>query len=55
MSRSEKKVPEQKGPINAAEMTSKQMTHAEKFQEASKWASDIKDGQTLKYHQPKQK
>ena len=53
MSKQERKVPEQKGPIHAAEMTSKHMTFQEKVAEREQQMREMRDGQTLKYHEPK--
>ena len=48
-----KKVEEQKGPIHAAEKTSKMMTHPEKVKEAQSEAALRRSGQTLSLHEPK--
>lgn len=48
------KVPVQKGPINPNPMTMKQMTHSECISERSEQLRMLKDGQTLKYKEPKQ-
>ena len=49
----ENKVSVQKGPINAAEMTSKQMSHRQREAQAYEQMAQLKDGQTLKYNEPK--
>ena len=48
-----KKVQEQKGPIHAAEKTSKMMTHSEKVRSAQSEAALRRSGQTLTLHVPK--
>lgn len=48
-----KKVEEQKGPIHAGEMTSKQMTHPQKLKEAFEQTALRRSGQTLTLHEPK--
>jgi len=49
----ENKVSVQKCAVNAAEMTSKQMSHQQKLAERSGQLNLLKDGQTLKHNEPK--
>lgn len=49
----ENKVSVQKGPVNAAEMTMKQMSHKQCASERYEQLDMLKDGQTLKYNEPK--
>lgn len=48
------RIPVQKGPINAAERTSKSMTQQEIVDQDYRWQVGRRDGQILKYHEPKQ-
>ncbi len=47
------KVAVQKGSIDPNPMTMKQMTHRECLSERSEQLRMLKDGQTLKYREPK--
>ncbi len=47
------KVEVQKGPINAAEKTSKMKTHPENLKDAFEQAAFRRGAQTLKLHEPK--
>jgi len=47
------KVPVQKGEINPAVKTMKTMTYKENLAERSSQLALLKDGQTLKYNEPK--
>ena len=50
----ESRVEEQRGPINAAEKTSKSMTYVEKVLERDMEWQMLKSAQTLNLHTPKQ-
>lgn len=53
MSKSHRKVEEQKGPIHSSQETSKMMKHPEKVREAQAEANFRRTAQTLHTHMPK--